>query len=144
MTQHNGDWAYGPLMKACSVCSITIRVSAATFPEKSQAAHSSAFNKTFNATDSLFISPVCEVACCFFWSLLALWVNCYYKRTNKEKIDDYRRWNLKLETETEVRSKNTPAITDYHHRCRERQRSSNSVLHFHKAGGLMEDRYPDF
>ncbi len=40
MMQHNGDWAYGPLMKACSICSIMTRVSAATFPEKSQAAHS--------------------------------------------------------------------------------------------------------
>ncbi len=29
------------------------------------------------------------------------------------------------ETETEVSSKNTPAITDYRHRCRERQRNEN-------------------
>ncbi len=29
------------------------------------------------------------------------------------------------ETETEVRSKNTPAITAYHRRCRERQRNEN-------------------
>ncbi len=39
-------------------------------------------------------SPVCEEACCFFCSLLALRVNGYYGQTNKEKIDDYRRWNL--------------------------------------------------
>ncbi len=29
------------------------------------------------------------------------------------------------ETETEVRSKNTPAITDYRHRCYERQQNEN-------------------
>ncbi len=40
MMQHDGDWAYGRLMKACSIRSIMIRVSAATFLEKSQAAHS--------------------------------------------------------------------------------------------------------
>ncbi len=28
-------------------------------------------------------------------------------------------------TETEVRSKNTPAITGYRHRCREREQSEN-------------------
>ncbi len=50
-----------------------------------------AFNKAFNATDSLFNSPVCEVACCFFWSLLALQ---HYVWTHKEKVDDYRPWNL--------------------------------------------------
>ncbi len=32
---------------------------------------------------------------------------------------------MKLETETEVRSKNTPAITDYCHRCRERQQNEH-------------------
>ncbi len=63
-------------------------VSVATFLEKSQAAHSSAFHKAFNATDSLFNSPVCEAACCFFRSLLALRVNGYYGRTNGQKIDD--------------------------------------------------------
>ncbi len=93
MMQHNGDWACGPLIKACSICSIMTRVSVATFPEKSQAAHSSTFNKTFNATDSLFSWAGCEAACCFFWSLLALWVNGYYGRTNKEKVDDNRREN---------------------------------------------------
>ncbi len=40
MMQHNGDWAYGPLMKACSIYSIKIRMSVATFLEKSQVAHS--------------------------------------------------------------------------------------------------------
>ncbi len=30
-----------------------------------------------------------------------------------------------MKLETEVRSKNTPAITDYHHRCRERQQNEN-------------------
>ncbi len=60
--------------------------------ENSEAVHSSAFN----TTDSLFSSPVCEAAFCFFWSLLVLWVNCCYGRTNKVKIDDYRWWNLKL------------------------------------------------
>ncbi len=29
------------------------------------------------------------------------------------------------ETETEVSSKNTPAITDYRHRCREREQNEN-------------------
>ncbi len=29
------------------------------------------------------------------------------------------------ETETKVRSKNTPAITDYRHRCCERQQNEN-------------------
>ncbi len=38
MMQHNGDWACGPLMKACSIYSITTRVSAATFLEKSRGA----------------------------------------------------------------------------------------------------------
>ncbi len=46
-------------------------MSAATFTEKSQAAHSYAFNKAFNVTDPLFNSPVCEAAYCFFWSGLA-------------------------------------------------------------------------
>ncbi len=41
--------------------------------------------------------------------LLALRVNCFYGRKNKEKVDDYWQRNLK----TEVRSKNTPAITAY-------------------------------
>ncbi len=71
-------------------CGITTRVSVATFLEKSQVLHSLAFN----ATDSLFNSPVCEVVCCFFRSLLALGVNGYYGRTNKEKTDGYRQWNL--------------------------------------------------
>ncbi len=43
-------------------------------------AHSSAFN----ATDSLFKSPVCEATCCSFRSLLALQVNCYCGQTNKD------------------------------------------------------------
>ncbi len=51
---------------------------------KSQVAHSSAFNKAFNATDSLFNSPVCEAVYCFFRSLLALRVNGNYCRTNIE------------------------------------------------------------
>ncbi len=96
MMQHNGDWVYGPLMKACSICSIMTRVLVATFQEKSQVANSLAFNKTFNTTDSLFNSPVCEVAYCFFRSLLALRVNCCCDWTNKVKIDGYRQWNLKL------------------------------------------------
>ncbi len=96
MRQHNGDWACGPLMKVCSICSIRTQVSEATFLEKSQVAHSLAFNKAFNATDSLFDSPVCEAACCFFRSLLVLQVNGYYGWTNKEKVDDYRRGNLKV------------------------------------------------
>ncbi len=32
---------------------------------------------------------------------------------------------MKLETETEVRSKNTPAITDYHHGWGETQQNEN-------------------
>ncbi len=32
---------------------------------------------------------------------------------------------MKLETETEANSKNTPAITDYCRRCRERQQNEN-------------------
>ncbi len=63
------------------ICSITTRVVLATFLEKSQVAHSWAFN----ATDSLFNSPVC-VWSSFFRSLLAVWVNCYYgKQTKKMK-----------------------------------------------------------
>ncbi len=54
------------------------------------------FKKAFNAIGSLFTSPVCEAAYCFFRSLLVLWVNCYYGWTNKEKIKDYRWWSLKL------------------------------------------------
>ncbi len=69
-------------------CSITTRVLAATFSEKSQAAHSLAFNKAFNLTDLLCNS--------LFATLLALWVNAYYGQINKEKTDNYRRWNLKL------------------------------------------------
>ncbi len=49
------------------------------------------FNEAFNATDSLFNSPVCGAAYCFFASLLVLRVNGYYVQTNKEKVDDYRR-----------------------------------------------------
>ncbi len=48
-----------------------------------------AFNKAFNATDSLLTSPVCEAVYCLFQSLLALLVNGYYGQTNKEKVDDY-------------------------------------------------------
>ncbi len=92
-------------MRALAFSSIMTRESAATFPEKSQAAHCYAFNKAFNATDN-FNSPVCEAAYCFFPSLLALRVNGYHGRTNKQLLtaDD--------ETETEVRSKNAP-ISDY-------------------------------
>ncbi len=32
---------------------------------------------------------------------------------------------MKLETETEVRSRNTPAIIDYHHSYRKRQQNEN-------------------
>ncbi len=32
---------------------------------------------------------------------------------------------MKLESETEVRSKNSPAITDYRHRCGERHENKN-------------------
>ncbi len=32
---------------------------------------------------------------------------------------------MKLEAETELRSKNTPVITDYRHRCRERKQNEN-------------------
>ncbi len=78
-----------PTDESC-ICSITTRV--VTFLEKSQMAHSLAFN----TTDSLFNSPACEAAYCFSQSLQVLWENAYYARTNKEKIDDYRRWNLKL------------------------------------------------
>ncbi len=35
---------------------------------------------------------------------------------------------MKLETEIEVRSKNTPAITDYHHTCRKREQNENRDL----------------
>ncbi len=35
MMQHNSDWAYGLLMKACSICSITTQVSGATLSDKS-------------------------------------------------------------------------------------------------------------
>ncbi len=30
-----------------------------------------------------------------------------------------------METETEVKSKNKPAITDYRHRCHEKERNEN-------------------
>ncbi len=96
MMQHSGDWACGPLMKALAFAVLWPGCWWRLSRKKLQAAHSLAFNKTFNATDSLFNSPVCEAVYCIFWSLLALWVNGYYGRTNKEKIDDYRRWNLKL------------------------------------------------
>ncbi len=86
-----------PTDESPCICSITSSVSAATFPEKSKAAHSLAFNKAFNATDSLFNSPVDEAVHCFLQSVLLLWVNSYYGRTNKGKIDDYRRWNLTSE-----------------------------------------------
>ncbi len=43
---------------------------------------------------------------------------------NKQRKDWWLQ-TMKLETETEVRSKNTPAITDYRHRCRERQQNEN-------------------
>ncbi len=119
--QHNGDGACGPLMKACSICSVMTRVSVATFPEKSQAAHIKAFNKAFNATDSLFNSLVCEAAYCFFQSLLTLWVNGYYGRTNKEKIDDCRRWNMKLMWSPKTHL----PIIDCCFRCWERQRNEN-------------------
>ncbi len=44
--------------------------------------------------------------------------------SNKQRKD---RWlqTMKPETETEVRSKNSPAITAYHHRCCERQWNEN-------------------
>ncbi len=64
MMEHNGDWAYGPLMKVLAFAVLRPRV--ATFPEKSQAAHSETFNKAFNAADLLFNSPVCEAPYCFF------------------------------------------------------------------------------
>ncbi len=55
MSQHNGDWAYGPQMKA----------------------------------DSLFNSPVCEAAYCFFRSLLAL-----AEQTKKRSVTtDDETWN---------------------------------------------------
>ncbi len=73
-----------------------------TFPEKSRAAYSEPFNEAFDATNSLFNSPACEAVYCFFWSLQVLRVNGYYVRTNKEKIDDYRRWNLKLKWRPEA------------------------------------------
>ncbi len=79
-----------PIDESPYVCSVMTRVSAATFLEKSQAAHSEALNKVFNAADSLFNSPVCEAVYCFFRSLLALRVSGYYGQTNKEKIHDYR------------------------------------------------------
>ncbi len=94
--QHNGDWAYGPLIKACSICSITTRVSAATFPKKSQVSHSSALNKAFNATDSLFNSSVCRAVYCFFLVSASIVSKQLLWRTNKEKIDDCGQWNLKL------------------------------------------------
>ncbi len=58
----------------------------ATFSEKSQAAQSQAFNKAFSAADSLFDSPVCEAAYCFFRPLLALQVNGYYGWTKKRSM----------------------------------------------------------
>ncbi len=89
--QHNGDWAYGPLMKACCICSITTRMSAATFLEKSV---------TLLMQQTLSSTHLCVCVCVkrravFFQSLLALWVNGYYgEQTNKQKISDYGRWNL--------------------------------------------------
>ncbi len=44
------------------------------------------------------------------------------KETNKEKVDES---DEETETEIEVKSKNTPAITDYRHRCCERQQNEN-------------------
>ncbi len=41
------------------------------------------------------------------------------------------------ETETEVRSKNTPAITDYRHRCRKKQRNENLRDDNFKNGQLI-------
>ncbi len=93
-------------MKACSICSITTQVSVATSLDKSQAVHSLAFN----TTDSLFNSPVCETVNCFFLisagvaSKRLLWLNKQRKQTMKLKL----KWG----------PKNTPAIIDYHHRCR--------------------------
>ncbi len=85
------EWCDTTVIEPMAHCIMT-RVSAATFPEKSREAQSLAFNKAFNATDSLFNSPVLEAAYLFFRSLLALRVNGYYGWTNKEKVDDYRRW----------------------------------------------------
>ncbi len=58
MMQHNGDWAYGPLMKSCSICSITTQVLAATFPEKSQVVHSCTVLLTRLLTRSLLVQVI--------------------------------------------------------------------------------------
>ncbi len=47
---------------------------------------------------------------------------------------------INLEIETEVRSKNTPAITDYRQRCRERQRKENLRDYNFKEDFDDEDR----
>ncbi len=81
--------------------------------------HLQYYDPAFNSADSLFNSPVFEAVYCFFRSLLALWENSNYGRTNKEKVDDNKRWKLGREL------LQLPAITDYCHRCHERQRNEN-------------------
>ncbi len=76
---------------------------------KSQAAHSLAFN----AADSLFNSPVCEAAYCFFPVSVSR-VNGYNGSKNKEKITDYRRWNLGSEAQKTHLQFIWPADYNYH------------------------------
>ncbi len=80
-------------------------VSTATFPEKNHK------QRRARLLTQQTHSSVCEVAYSFFRSLLALRINGYYGRKNKEK----NRWlqTMKVGTETEVRSENAPAITVY-------------------------------
>ncbi len=82
-------------MKACSICSVTTRVSSATFPEETQAAYGLALNKaTYSQT--LVVSK---------------------HKANKRLMTTERKLKLK----PKWGPKNTPTITDYCHRRRERQ-----------------------
>ncbi len=69
---------------------------------------------------------MCEAACCFFLVSVSV-VSKRLLWPNKQRKG---RWlqKMKLETETEVSSKNTlckSAITAYRHRCHERQQNEN-------------------
>ncbi len=87
MMQRNGDWAYSSLTKAQAFAVLWSGCRWRLSQKNRERC------TIFNPTDSLFNSPACEAAYCFFWSLLALRVNSYHGRTNKEKIDSHRRWS---------------------------------------------------
>ncbi len=92
-----------------------LQMSVVTFPEKSQAAHSQAFNKAFNTTDLLFNSPV--------------WLAVTMAEQTKKRL-------------MEVRSKTTPEITDYYrHRCCERQWNENLWDYNFKSEGSFYFTY---